>query len=325
MKKILLVLLFCLPIKLCGSHPYCIVYVHIGDKLPSYLEISLAQARLFNPTCPIILIANEMAIEGFLPRSDITFITCESLPRTSEHEEFCKKTKLNNQILDGYWRYTSERFLYLYDYMAVFDSVNLFHIENDVLLYTDLEKLLPLFNENYPYMATTFESELKCIAGFVFISNKEALQSLANYFAMYASKAMTDMQLLAQFWKEHPRKIDCLPMIMESYLLDHLPPNLDKRSWRKKQQHCNYVTQFNSIFDGATLGVFFDGLDKGDYPPGYIMGDLFNPSLFEYQWPIDNEGRKVPHVIYKNEMYRLNNLHIASKRLERFTSKSWPW
>ena len=320
-------LLVWFPCFLWGNASYCIVCVHIGPRLPSYLEIALDQARLFNPECPIILIANEAALIGFEPRSNVTIIPCESLPLTQEHQEYQKRTKLNDPIREGYRRYTSERFLYLYDYMVAFGTKNIFHIENDVMLYADLGKMLPVFEKFYPGIATTFESEFKCIPGFVFIANEEAMQKLANKFAKKASKAMSDMKLIALFWKNHKEIIDCLPMITERYLLEHTPPSPENRLLRKKQRHCKHIAQFGSIFDGAAIGIFFDGLDpaKGNFPPGYLMKMLFNPSQIDYAWNYDEEGRKVPYAIYENEIYRINNLHIASKRLERFTSQKWPW
>lgn len=322
-----LLLLLCLPCLLWGSVPYSIVCIHIGKTLPSYLEIALAQARLFNPDCPIILIANSNALKGFCSGSSITLVSCESLSVTQEHIEFRKKTKLNDQLSEGYWRYTSERFLYLHDYMAAVGAENVFHIENDVLLYVDLEKLLSVFQQYYPGIATTFESESKCIPGFVYIANEEASRKLAKAFAQKASRAITDMKLMAQFWKEHKEDIDCLPMIMESYILEHTPPSFENRLLKKQLRHCNCIAQFGSIFDGAAIGVFFDGLDpsKGDHPPGYLMKDLFNASYLDYKWSLDENGRKVPFAQYGNEIYRINNLHIASKRLDRFSSKEWPW
>lgn len=319
----LLYSLFFLVKGLWAQSSYCVVCVHIGESLPSYLEITLAQARLFNQEASIVLIASQNALEGFNNRYNITLIDYESLTITSEHEKFRARTRLNDQILEGYWRYTSERFLYLYDYMVAFGITNLFHIENDVLIYSDLGKWLPVFQENYPGIATTFESEFKCIPGFVFISNQVAMQKLANYFAIKAHKAQVDMKVMALFWKEYPEDIGCLPMIMDSYWTDNAPVNFLK----KKQRHSYCFESFGSIFDGAAIGIFFDGLDpaKGVFDSSYFTNRLFEPLLLDFYWLKDEEGRKVPFVSYKGESYPINNLHIASKRLELFTSKKWPW
>lgn len=226
------------------------------------------------------------------------------------------------QFQEGYLRYTSERFLYLYDYMIAFKAKNVFHIENDVMLYVDLKELFPIFQRFYPGIATTFESEFKCIPGFMFIAQEKSMQKLAAFFAKNASKGLVDMKVLALFWKES-QEIDCLPMIMESYLQEHVPISFNNSLLKKKKRHCNHIEQFGSIFDGAAIGVFFDGLDptKEDFPPGYLMKTLFDPSLLDYTWVTDEKGRKVPYAIYGDEIYRINNLHIASKRLELFTSQ----
>lgn len=300
------------------------MFIHIGERLPSYIEIALAQARLFNPACELVLIANEQALDGFYSEARPFLVPCESLPMTLEHQTFCKRTKLNSEIQDGYWLYTSERFLYLYDYMVAFEASNVFHIENDVLLYADLTELLPVFQECYSGIATTFESEFKCIPGFVFVPHRQVMQKLARYFAAKASKAVPDMKVLAWFWKEHPTDIDCLPMVMESYLITNTPPSFENRLLNSKRRHCKHIEAFGSLFDGAAIGVFFDGIEqaKGNFPPGYRMKTLFDPLLIDYEWIVDENGRKVPYAKYGAEMYRINNLHIASKRLQKFASKS---
>ena len=311
-----------IPLSLRGENPFSIVAVHIGPSLPSYLEIALDQARLFNPSCPIILIGNEEALKNFESHSNITLVSCESLPLTKEHQIFQKQTKFDSKILEGYLRYTSERFLYLYDYMVAYQEKNIFHLENDVLLYVDLQRLLPIFEACYQGIATTFESQTKCVPGFVFIRNQKSMQKLAYHFAIYAPKAMVDMKLIGLFWKEHNKEIDCLPMMMEEYFFDHTPSSFENTLLKKKLHHSKHINQFKSIFDGAAIGVYLDGIDptKGNFPPGYLMKTLFDASLMTYHWFIDEKNRKIPYAKYKDQVIRINNLHIASKRLEQFIS-----
>lgn len=291
-----------------------LVFVHIGDKLPSYLEISLTQARLFNKTSPIILIANERALQNYEGPLDVEMITCESLRPTPEHERFCLRTTLSATVGGGFWLYTSERFLYLYDYMVAYGVSDVFHLENDVMLYADVEEMLPLFHAHYRGIATTFESERKAIPGFVYIPNAQVMQMLAASFAAYATKAISDMNVIAAFWrKEGDEIIDCLPMMTKTYFYDY---PLHKEVIKKRLGHCKYVEEFHSIFDGAALGVFLDPSlsKKGN------MKALFDPALCAYEWLEDSEHRMVPHICYKNEKYRINTLHIPSKNLNLFRS-----
>ena len=301
---------------------YQIVFIHIGPSLPPYIKTALAQARLFNEECPIVLIANAEAIKNFSSSSNISLVSCESLPLTDEHKTFQRETKFSDQINGGYLRYTSERFFYLYDYMIAYETESLFHLESDVLLYTDLKEPLSLFKQLYPGIATTFENEFKGIAGFVFIHRTEAMKKLVRYFIDKAPKRMNDMAVLGAFWREHSEVIDCLPMIMRQYFFDTIPKQ-SSQFLKRKLIFCNHIDEFISIFDGATIGVFFDGLDpaKGNFPTKVLIKQPFDPSLIDYRWIEDDKGRRIPYIIYKHEAYKINNLHIASKRLEKYTSE----
>ncbi len=79
--------------------------------------------------------------------------------KTTEHEEFQKKTKLDDKSREGFWRYTSERFLYLNDFINQFQLNNVFHLEYDNMLYVDLEELLPIFENKYSGIGATFDND----------------------------------------------------------------------------------------------------------------------------------------------------------------------
>ena len=90
-----------------------IVYVQIGKKIPSYLEDTIVQSRLFNPDTTIYVIANERPIKKFSEKfndENIKFISCESLNPSFEHRVFNKKFKLDKTSLKYFWKHTTERF-----------------------------------------------------------------------------------------------------------------------------------------------------------------------------------------------------------------------
>ena len=96
-----------------GLYAYSIVFVHVGPCLPAHVEVALFQARLFNPDCPIYLLANQRALQNFHPKDttiNATYVPLESLQRTSAHTTWSK-----NLIIRDWNRY-SERFLYLHDF-----------------------------------------------------------------------------------------------------------------------------------------------------------------------------------------------------------------
>src|SRR3990167_1429334 len=76
---------------------HAIVFVHIGDSLPSYLPIAVAQARLHNE-CDIHLIMNKSAHQLVQEQNilgDCKIVYCEDLSMTKEH--LCFKQKCIKQ------------------------------------------------------------------------------------------------------------------------------------------------------------------------------------------------------------------------------------
>ncbi|HSW85939.1 MAG TPA: hypothetical protein VLG49_00405 [Rhabdochlamydiaceae bacterium] len=306
---------------------YNIVFIHIGNKLPQYAEIALRQARSFNPECPIILLSSKSAIRSLSHdalNANITTIDYESLARTTEHARFIQRSTLDNHWREGFWRCTSERFLYLNDLMTQYGLKNVFHMEYDNMLYANLEELLPIFQTQYKGIAATFDNDKRCIAGFIFIPNPQRMKRLANSFANHASKKLNDMELIALFKKENGyNAIDHLPIVHEEYVQQHALISPTGHKAQNKAKYCQNIHLFHSIFDAAAIGQYLGGIDpsNGNSTPGFINEScVFNPSLLSYEWIRDSQGRKVPYAVYNGIKYRINNLHIHSKQLHEFAS-----
>lgn len=302
-----------------------IVFVHIGETLPPYVSKALLQARKFNKDCPIVLIANKKALQASLdcPES-ITYINCESLTRTLEHRKFADKTKLNDQWKTGFWRYTSERFLYLHDFMQQYGVDNVFHLENDNMLYVDLQSILTVFQSKYKGIAGTFDNDDRCIPGFIYIKNPQVMELLAKCFVDHAKSRLNDIETLVRFRKEKGTDfIDNLPVITEEYCNEQPMRSISKHCAKDKKKYCLNISSFQSIFDAAALGQFLGGTDASDTPSklGFINEScLFNPSKLTFEWIVDAEGRRVPFMQYSGKKFRINNLHIHSKNLMLFAS-----
>lgn len=318
-------LLFCFAgLSLFGASTYSIVFVHIGKKLPDYVEPALAQARLFNKECPIFLIGNAEAFRNtskFMDEKKITLVPLEKLKKSPDHIFFQKKSKLDRNSLSGFWTFTTERFFYLSELMEELNLKNVFHLENDNMLYVNLETLLPIFEKNYPGMGIVMMNDERCVPGFMYIANSEPMKLLCPHIAQQAWDGVEDMMSLGDFKRIYSREIvDALPLIMRGYP-QHNPPV----SSGNPEMFSNHIEEFESIFDGASLGQYLDGTDarvhKDGVGPGYINPMcVFNPTPLLFEWRLDEEQRKVPYIHYAGESYRINSLHFHSKRLERFKS-----
>lgn len=307
---------------------YSIVFIHIGKSIPDFVPVALLQARTFNPTCPIILVANEGALANFTmtdPNANISFISCESLHQTEEHIHFRRYSDMNSQWRDGFWLYTSERFLYLQDLIIQHNLKNVFHLENDNMLYVDLQILLPIFTERYKGMAVTQDNDQRCIPGFVYIAGESVITQLARYFADHAGENNNDMEIIGRFKKYFGEEaIDNLPIIIDEYINQQKMVSADNHVAVEPQIYCRNIDLFNSIFDAAAIGQYLGGIDprNGESRPGFVNEScVFNPSLLVYEWVEDLEGRKIPLAVYGGQKFRINNLHVHSKNLRQFASK----
>lgn len=208
----------------------------------------------------------------------------------------------------------------MHDFIQQTGHKNVFHLENDVMLYANLSDLLPIFEKNYPGIGATFDNDDRCIPGFVYIKTPENFSPLATAFSNLAHKKYNDMQIFSIFEKSNPHLIDFLPVAPYNYIANHSMISLHHHQSTDKFKFCRNAEEFNSLFDAAALGQYLGG-DNGHYPPGFINeSTLYNPSHFTYSFIPDEKGRLIPYLIYEGVSYRINTLHIHSKNLKQFSS-----
>lgn len=320
MKSLLTILVF----YICNTFGnYSIVFVHVGDNIPLYAHTAIKQARLFNLEAQIILLSSTQGLKQFPPFLDsenIQLYSYDELRETAAHKQYKKKCAETSP----FWRFTSERFLYLWDLMETLSLENVFHLENDNMLYADLKPLLPHFQNYYPGIAATFDNEDRCIPGFVWISNSTAMKPLVEYFTKKAPARLSDMAVIGSYRKAHPTTlIDTLPIIMPDYAIYYPLKSPHNHKTNHPQAYSNHSDIFNAIFDAAAIGQFLGGIDPihENNAPGFINEScIFNPSLLEYQWIMDEQGRSIPYACFHQRFYKIINLHIHSKRLHNFKS-----
>lgn len=307
-----------------ASTPYSLVFIHLGTNVPSYLGYAVKQARLFNPTCPIYLLTdNEEILSGTI-NIDALVVSANSLKPSTDHYLFRQKTTLDKHFRNGFWLNASERFLVLHDFMEQYNLENVFHLENDTLLYANLEELLPVFLKNYPHIGAVFDNDERCIPCFVYFAAASDAAKLSACFTRHATSGANDMVVLGCFKKESPSFIETLPIIMPDYIEMIGLKSPSGHTTKTPALYANHINEFNSIFDAAALGQFLGGIDprNGQSKPGFINEScLFNPSLLSFSWEKDPQNRTIPYAIFDGKKYKINTLHIHSKKLELFTSK----
>lgn len=252
---------------------------------------------------------NEFAVKG---------IAYEDLNPTAHHSFFIKHSKLNRSFREGFWFFASERFFFLEELMKQQNLSKVVHLESDVMIYVDIEKLMPVLCNYYKGIGATFDTDTRCIPGFVFFNSVNSIEKLTRHMATCVQENLDDMYIMGDFRKKYGLNwIDTLPIVDEEYILK------EKVKSVTPQIFCNHVNQFKGVFDAAYLGQFLGGIDprNGDVKFGYVNPHcLINSSKMSIDWERDHEERLVPILIYKNKKRRIYNLHVHSKRLEKFYS-----
>lgn len=319
-KSFFICLMF-LSYSLLNANSFSIVFVHAGPRLPAHVEVALFQARLFNPDCPIYLLANQSALNNFHPQDgsiNATYVPLESLHRTRAHNMWSQNLIIRD------WNLYSERFLYLHDFMQQYQLENVFHMEHDNMIYVNLETLLPIFLNNYKGLGITFDNDEHCVCGFMYIRDRAIMEDFAQFFADHAHIDWSDMEVPVRFKSARgaQKTVSYLPIVVEEYVNDHRNlKSYHNNTTTMPYRYCQNFDQFQSVFDAAALGQFLVGTHR-EFPAGFINERcLFSPLSFTYEWRLDEQNRRIPYLIYKNKRYRINNLHVHSKNLAAFSSK----
>lgn len=310
-------LFFCLLCK--AAFPLAIVFIHLGSpSLPDHLTHTLSQARAFNPDVPIYLVAPVLALEDpILQELQIKTVSCESLSLSEPHKQFLL-SEGHMRTAGGFWIHTTERFFYLEELIEQYELQDVFHLENDVLLYRDLNELQPIFAQHYQgKIGATFERDGRCVAGFFYISNALPLQKLVEALPKKIVEGGTDMESIAQFKIQCQNQwIDELPIVCPAYF-----ENPEETFWHGKTEepmrYTNHIEAFDSLFDAAAIGVYLAGWNARfhlECHPGEISPHcVFDASHFQIQWNLDEKERKIPFLLYEGKSFRLNNLHLTNK------------
>ena len=276
-----------------------LILIHIGPELPLFINDCIKQVKLFTDVSIHVLV-NKCNIP-LLP-GDVIAVPLEDIPVQPEHQSFINNTKLELAFRNGFWRYTTERFYYLYDYSIHKNLKDIFHIETDNMIYSDFTKYLNQFQTKL--MWATFDSERRCIPGFVYFKNTWILQQLVKFIL---TQSGNDMETLSRFKDLYLEDVGYLPIIYKYQ--DSIP-----------EKYSNEVCKFNCLFDAACVGQYIGGVDPNNVDGRDTVGFINETCVFKcdranVEWVTLN-NLKVP---YLNGL-PLTNLHIHCKDLQKWAS-----
>lgn len=318
----LLILFLSFTFSLQAKTDHSIVYVHLGSALPTHAIESMKQARLQNPKTDIYVITTKKVgrkTKKTLDSIKANVVYSSKIPRSSEHKSFLKNTSFARH--DKFWIYTTERLLYVYDFILQKNLKNVFHIESDVMVYDSFQSIMPAVTNIYPSIAIPFANDTAAICSIVYFKDHRAAQKLADCIARHAPEGVNDMRLPGILKEElGVGAIDHFPILPSAYVDDtdeELFTSKACPSVNDKYAFCKHFEKFSCIFDAVTIGFLLSVHDER-----VCEGTIFDPRNFSYQWIKNEKGHWTPYMIYKGKEYRLFNLHVHKKNLSDFSSKA---
>ena len=276
-----------------------IVNTFISDantNIPEYSILSLKRARELNPDLEIDFISNKK--ESFFDKLRINWI-----PQDSINGDLLKQF---NSICDFkrhgtphttypspslFWHRTTERIFYLQEYLSQNKFDDIFHFENDVLIYYPLTMA-----DVSDTIRVTDMSQTHTTFAFCHIPKHYLLTALCLYFNKMLSLGE---HKLMEFGYGHISEMSLLNMALRSNLVTSFPITINNEG--------------GFIYDPGSYGQYFGGTNNGHgsgfTDPTHYIGSMIRSNKIK---PVMENNKP------KTESNLIFNLHIHSKNLEKF-------
>lgn len=263
-----------------------------------YINYNLKQLKLQGNN-DIVLITEKRFFKYIDEKLNIQLIDCNEY--NSEYlQTFKNNLKLDRNYRNGFWFNCSMRFVYIYEYMKNNNITNIIHIENDVMIYDNLDNMKDKFNKDKIYLY--FYNNFTVIPGIMYINNYSNLKIILDNYDMKEN----DMVNLGKYYNAY--FVEPFPIIS----IDNEETYFNKN-----------FNIFNSIFDGAAIGQYLGGVDRRNdinTDIGYVNDAcIIKINNYKFYW-IQINNLWNPYVEINNNLVKINNLHIHCKLLENFMS-----
>ena len=320
----------------------CLVYIHIGNNLPEYFYDSLYQTLLINNyETKIYIIVEDCEIEGLVKRlrcfnindlcvNEFLFeniinivplhLLDQQLTNDTSFQEYktLAQTKYGQlaEFRNGFWISTTARFYYILALVTSFALTNVFHIENDIMMYTsffDIHKYIrDVTPKNGPSkICMVKDAPDRVVPSILFFPDQLTLSMLTNFITksiMQTENFVNDMNILGAY---PPDKMIAFPIQNESI-----------------------------IYDGAAFGQYIGGVDLRNLQNDPNVSEFINKTrgfvnetsrVKPNDYTVIKRQLVVDHIKFPINFYtivnngntrkisQMANLHVHSKQLYNFS------
>lgn len=249
----------------------------------------------------IFVITNKIFFNEFLAyKNNIILVDSDEL---DDEYNFYNITKLDKSFRNGFWTLTSLRFFKIYMLIKKYNLKDVFHIENDVLLYYNIDRIINGINKNYVYLP--FDTYNRDIASIIYIPSENIFKNILDNYDL-TKNDMENFSIIKQ----------------KTGLIKNFPifPNIHAKSDEEKYVSQNF-DKFNFIFDAAAIGQFIGGVDPRNDISNTIgfINETCVIKYNNYKITFMNEDNMIkPYIEIENIIYPIFNLHIHSKNLIKY-------
>jgi hypothetical protein len=276
-----------------------VVLIHLGSRSPRHLRACAAQVETITGRRPAIVgRVRTWRLRG---------------PRL---RRFRAVESLTDMGLRGFWRYSAERFFVLEDFMAEAGLERCLHIETDNLLYIDPARYADWLRQTYDDgIAVTPLTDHEDTAAVMSVGSRAALGAFNA--ALLDLVTVPPAELIERFGGPMANEMRMIRIIRDDGLAAALPTTLGAAR----------AVGSSVVFDPGSYGQCVDGIPSrpgvsyvGDH---HEVGRELLGKRCRVVWDAE---RRAPSVLARDGTGELPlaNLHIHSKRLDRFVTETEP-
>jgi hypothetical protein len=329
-----------------------VVHIHLGAELPTYFNETVRQTRRFH-SGPLVCVG---PAAGHINTS--RWDEAKQMRRLREvswlDRRYCSGLD-PRYYPNGLWGHALERLFVLAELMREQGWDSALQIENDVAIYFDPADAAEVMRQCFGQSCAAVPASPTegCTAALFYVGSLAALDAICaeilqllllskrDVCAQLSSGMVNEMVLLGIVQRQHPDLLSSFPIAPSEPRLWPLMPRywwwrlaqlaricdrIAPRYSRQLPPHglSNHLEAFGALFDPSSFGQFAGGTPQG-HPPGsafphHWLGRDLASGRFALVWEKDAQGRRIPFVSDRADgrRWRLNNLHIHSKRIGDF-------
>lgn len=266
------------------------------ENFQEYILTNIAQLLRLGHT-EIYVLTNQHLFHEFEPFNDILkLVDVETL---EDPFDFKGKSSLDKGFRGGFWFHTSARFFVIHAFMLKHGVKDVIHIENDVLLYYNVDEEFDYGNDKKLYIP--FDTYERNIASIVYIPDADVFSKIMEHYDF----GKNDMYNFSEIRKR-------------TQLIQNLPIFVDgKGNTLERAFVSNGFKKY--IFDAAAIGQLVGGVDPRN-AAGDTRGFVNETCVIKYKeegeiiWR-EIDGFNKPFIKIFMKEVPIFNLHIHCKNL----------